>query len=128
MNPGCGSMVPNNLGVSAPVSAPTVSGLSPTNGPTTGATVVTISGTQFLGVTAVAFGANAAASYTVLNATTIQATSPAGSAGVVDVRVTNTIGQSGIVAADQFTYNSAGCSDKMDFSQACNSMYIGAIQ
>ena len=43
------------------VPASTVSTLSPTTGPATGDTVVTITGTNFTGATAVTFGTNAAA-------------------------------------------------------------------
>ena len=41
------------------VPAPTVTGLSPTAGPTAGGTSVTITGTSFTGVSAVSFGATA---------------------------------------------------------------------
>ncbi len=58
--------------------APTVTGVSPSSGPTAGGTGVTITGTGFTGATAVDFGANAATSYTVVSDTEITATSPAG--------------------------------------------------
>jgi uncharacterized protein YhjY with autotransporter beta-barrel domain len=89
------------------VAAPTVTGVSPTSGPTAGGTSVTITGTNFTGATAVMFGANPAASYTVDSATQITATSPAGSAGVVDITVTTVGGTSATGAADQFTYVAA---------------------
>jgi hypothetical protein len=84
--------------------APTVLGLSPANGTTAGGTSVTITGTDFTGATAVAFGLTNAL-YTVNNNTTITATSPAHvGAGIVDVRVTTSGGQSATSPADQFTY------------------------
>ncbi|WP_128142373.1 IPT/TIG domain-containing protein [Janthinobacterium lividum] len=86
------------------VGAPVVSGLSPAAGPTAGGTSVTIIGTGFTGATAVTFGAAAASSFTVNSATQITATSPAGSSGTVDVRVTTTGGTSATGASDQFTY------------------------
>ena len=83
---------------------PTVTGVSPNNGPTAGATVVNITGTNLTGATEVNFGANAATSVTVTSATSITATSPAGSAGVVDVTVITPNGTSATSAGDQFTY------------------------
>ncbi|WP_205746406.1 IPT/TIG domain-containing protein [Dyella amyloliquefaciens] len=83
---------------------PTVTGLSATSGGTGGATSVTITGTNFTGATAVTFGATAATSFTVNSATSITATSPAGSAGTVDVKVTTPGGTSTTGLADQFTY------------------------
>ena len=70
------------------VMAPIVSAISPSAGPTTGGTVVTVSGSNFTGATSVTFGGAAASSYTVNSATSITATAPANSAGTVDVRVT----------------------------------------
>jgi IPT/TIG domain len=83
---------------------PTVTGVSPNNGPTAGATVVNITGTNLTGATKVNFGANAATSVTVTSATSITATSPAGSAGVVDVTVITPNGTSATSAGDRFTY------------------------
>lgn len=73
-------------------------------GVTTGGTVVTIKGAGFAtgDATYVKFGANNADSYTVVNSTTITATSPAGSAGVVSVFV------GAIERASAFTYVAAG--------------------
>ncbi len=84
--------------------APAVSSLSPTSGPAAGGTVVTITGSNFTGATAVLFGTKAAASFSVTGATSITATAPAGSAGTVNVFVTTAGGTSAQVAADQFTY------------------------
>jgi hypothetical protein len=57
------------------VTAPTITGFTPTSGPL--GTSVTISGTNFIGATAVTFNA-VSASFTVTSATAIQATVPAG--------------------------------------------------
>jgi hypothetical protein len=86
---------------------PTVTGISPTSGPTAGVTSVTITGTGFTGATAVKFGTIAATSFTVNSATSITATSPAGSAGTVDITVTTPGGASATSSADKFTYASA---------------------
>jgi hypothetical protein len=84
--------------------APTVVSVSPNTGLTSGGTVVSITGTSLTGATTVNFGGNAATSFTVNSATSVTATSPAGSAGVVDVTVTTPSGTSATSAADQFTY------------------------
>jgi large repetitive protein len=87
--------------------APAVTGISPAAGPTAGGTQVTITGTGFTGATAVNFGTLAASSVVVVSATQIVATSPAGTAGTVDVTVTGPIGVSATSAADQFAYTPA---------------------
>jgi len=69
--------------------------------------VVTITGANFTGATAVKFGATAATTFTVNTATQITATAPAGSAGTVDVTVTTAGGTSATSAADQYTYAAA---------------------
>jgi hypothetical protein len=61
--------------------------LTPTSGSEAGGTVVTITGTGFLGATAVTFDGNAGTDFTVVSDTSITVTSPAGTAGVVDVIV-----------------------------------------
>jgi hypothetical protein len=63
-------------------SAPVITSLSPTQGPTTGGTVVTITGTGFTGATAVTFDGTPATTFTVNSDTQITATAPAGSGGV----------------------------------------------
>ncbi|WDQ35456.1 IPT/TIG domain-containing protein [Paenibacillus marchantiae] len=83
---------------------PTITSMSPTSGPTSGGTIVTLTGTNLTDATAVKFGATAAASYTVNSATQITATAPVGSAGTVDVTVTTSGGTSATSAADQYTY------------------------
>ncbi|MGP0070165.1 MAG: beta strand repeat-containing protein [Isosphaeraceae bacterium] len=88
------------------MAAPTVTGLSPTDGPTAGGTEVTITGTDFTGATAVDFGTTPAASFTINSATSITAESPSGT-GAVDVTVVTTGGTSATSDADQFTYAAA---------------------
>jgi hypothetical protein len=87
---------------------PVITGVSPNTGPVSGGTTVTITGSNFVGVTAVTFGAVAATSYIVDSATQIRAVSPSQGAGTVDIRVTNGAGTSAITAADQFTYTAGG--------------------
>jgi hypothetical protein len=85
------------------VSLPTVTHVTPTAGPTSGGTLVTITGTNFTDVMSVKFG-KVNAAFTVKSATTIVATAPPESAGVVDVIVSNAAGASHAVAADHFTF------------------------
>src|SRR5262249_19960430 len=89
-----------------PDSTPTVTGVSPNAGPTAGGTSVTITGSNFTGATAVSFGGTAA-SFSVVSATSITATSPAHAAGAVDVTVTTPNGTSATSAADRFTYTTS---------------------
>ena len=91
---------------------PTVTSLFPNSGSVVGGHLVQITGSGFTGVTAVDFGSTPAASFTVesptlINAiapTTVTAGAPAGSAGTVDVTVTNLDGASSTSAGDQYTY------------------------
>jgi nitrogen fixation protein FixH len=83
--------------------APTVTGVSPSSGATSGGTAVTITGTNFASGATVTFGGAAASNVVVVNSTTITATTPAGSSGAVTVSVTSN-GQSGSLA-NGFTYN-----------------------
>ncbi|WP_409469630.1 IPT/TIG domain-containing protein [Streptomyces sp. HC307] len=86
------------------VSAPTLSGLLPNQGPVSGGTTVTLTGTGFTNVTAVRFGGVAATSFTVNSGTQITAVSPARAAGPADVTVTASGGTSNALT---FTYVSA---------------------
>jgi hypothetical protein len=86
--------------------APTVTGVSPDSGPAAGATSVQVAGTNFVSGATVSFGGTAATGVTVVNATTLSATTPAHASGAVNVVVTNPDGQSGMLA-NGFTYGSA---------------------
>src|SRR5204862_152124 len=83
---------------------PTVTKVTPKTGPTTGATTVTIMGTNLTGATAVDFGATPAAKFTVTSSTSITATSPAHAAGLVDVTVTTAGGTSAISLKDHYKF------------------------
>lgn len=85
--------------------APVVSGVSPDAGVDSGGTSVTITGENFLGATAVDFGSTPAASYRVVNATTIDAVSPSvSSPATVDVTVTTNGGTSALSPSDEFEF------------------------
>ncbi|MBI0317507.1 IPT/TIG domain-containing protein [Streptomyces javensis] len=68
------------------VGVPTLTGAAPAQGPTSGGTTVTLTGTNLLGATAVRFGAVNATSFTVVSATQITAVAPPGS-GTVQITV-----------------------------------------
>lgn len=85
---------------------PAISALSPATGVNTGGAVVTITGTNFTGATAVTLGSLAATSFVVDSDTQIRAVVPASAiVGSVNVRVTTAAGMSEDAGtADDFTY------------------------
>ena len=83
---------------------PTVSKLTPTEGPEAGKTVVVIEGTSLGAANTVRFGGIAATTFKVNSATSITATAPPGK-GTVAVTVTAPGGTSGEVPADLYTYD-----------------------
>ncbi|OBT39035.1 hypothetical protein VE00_10814 [Pseudogymnoascus sp. WSF 3629] len=84
------------------VAAPVITSLSPTNGPASGGNTVTISGTNLLYTTGVAFGTTPASSFAILSNSQVAAAAPAGAAGDTTVSVTNGTGTSCTVP---YTYN-----------------------
>ena len=84
--------------------APVVTGVSPSSGPIAGGTTVTITGSNMTAASAVKFGTTNATNFNVDSATQITATAPAHAAGLVDVVVTNTAGDSPPVPGDGYTY------------------------
>ncbi|WP_010408787.1 cadherin-like beta sandwich domain-containing protein, partial [Citromicrobium sp. JLT1363] len=84
----------------APV--PTISGIAPAEGPPSGGTAVTITGTGFLTASSVTFAGSEANAFSVVSDTQIDATTPAGVAGRADVVVTSPGGAA--TATDGYTY------------------------
>ncbi len=82
---------------------PAVTGISPSAGPQAGGTLATITGSGFSNATAVDFGSKSVA-FTIISDSEIQADSPAGTVGTVDVTVSNANGASSTSSSDQFTY------------------------
>ncbi|MFF5726906.1 IPT/TIG domain-containing protein [[Kitasatospora] papulosa] len=80
---------------------PTINAINPSQGPTTGGTTVTLTGTGMAGATAVRFASSNAASFTLISDTQITAVSPARAAGAVAVVVVHPTGNSNSVT---FTY------------------------
>jgi hypothetical protein len=90
--------------------APAITAIAPTNGPVTGGTTVTLTGSAFTGATNVTFGVvNIPSSgFTVVSPTQITLASPPGTAaGPVNVTVTTPWGVSATNSNAQFTYNLA---------------------
>jgi hypothetical protein len=86
------------------VAPPRITALSPTMGPDTGGTVVTVSGGSFIGVRTVTFGGKAGTGLHVNSTTSLRITTPAHLPGTVDVRVITAYGTAAIVAADKYHY------------------------
>ena len=93
------------FGASSPMhssSRLSVTALSPNTGPSTGGTLVTITGAGFMAGARVSFGGTSV-SPAGLNSTSISVTTPQHPSGLVDIVVTNPDGQS-ITPATGFTY------------------------
>ena len=88
---------------------PTIASITPASGPVAGGTNVTITGTNFTGTTAVTIGGAAATGFVVVSATSITATTPAGTAGGQNVAVTTGVGTATSVGL--FTYVSSTTSN-----------------
>jgi len=87
--------------------APAVTNVNPSNGSTAGGTSVTISGSNFVGITNVLFGGIEATSFTVTGSGSITAVAPPNAAGTVDLSVVGFYGESAANSSDQFTYTVA---------------------
>lgn len=84
---------------------PEITTISPASGPVTGNTEVVISGKNFNGASAVAFGSEPAASFSVESDTKITATAPKSARpGKVDVSVTTLAGSNPDTRFDDFGY------------------------
>ena len=93
--------------VSPAASEPTVTALSPASGPTAGGVAVTLTGTNYStapGGTTVDFGSLPASAVSCSSQTTCTATSPAGSAGTVNVTATTSAGTSPTGSSNAFTF------------------------
>jgi hypothetical protein len=88
----------------APGPAPAVKKLSAKKGAAAGGTAVTITGTNFVGVTAVRFGPALTSDITVTSATSITVVSPPGTTGLAYVTVQTPNGTSEVTKKDGFRY------------------------
>ena len=88
----------------AATSHPSVTSVSATSGPTIGKVRITVHGSHFTHVTAVAFGSAHGSSIDVSSSTKLTVIAPAHAAGRIDVRVTTRSGTSASSSHDHFTY------------------------
>jgi hypothetical protein len=107
--------------------SPTITGISPNNGPDAGGTSVTITGTGFITGSTVKFGSAAGTGVTIHSAESITVTSPAGHGSeLVNVTVTNTNGTSAAVPKDQFAYDPAPVSPWLGLN-GNTTKYLGPV-
>ena len=89
--------------VPAGPNVPTITSVSPSSGPATGGTQITINGTNFATSGTIRVGGTQATGVTRVSSTQLRATTPAGTAGARDVQVINGNGSSATLAG-AFTY------------------------
>lgn len=92
------------VGVLHQQTPPTIARLENVIGPTTGGTLVTLVGSNFIGITSVTFAGIPAATFSVVSATEVTALAPAHSVGAVDVVVVNGAGSTSLAGVSDFTY------------------------
>lgn len=85
-------------------SAPTVTSLSDITGPAAGGEIVRVFGTRFTGTVSVAMTATAVTEWELVSDRELIIVTPAKTAGVSNVRVTNATGQSATGAGNVYTY------------------------
>jgi lysophospholipase L1-like esterase len=116
-----GTPWPSNVAIATPPIVdltPAIASVSPTHGPLTGGTPVTINGSNFLESTLVEFGDRAPTSIQHVSATQMIATAPAGTAlGPVSVKVINA-GKPIATLASGYTYDSVSPFLTVDFTLA----------
>lgn len=105
------------------VSAPALTGVSPTTGPATGGTPITVVGNNFAHNATLTIGGAAATSVIIINTHTLTAVTPAHVAGTVGLVLTNPDGPTASLAA-AFTFTGSGPADPNDtdgdgLSNAC---------
>ena len=83
--------------------SPTITSINPDSGNTGGSTSVIITGSNFQNGATVDFGSSAATSVIVISSTSLTAITPASSAGVVDITVTNPDNQTDTLS-NSFTF------------------------
>ena len=86
------------------ISAPSITSISPSVGDSTGATSITITGTEFAAGVTVTVGGQPCTPVVVVSSTSITCTTPAGTVGTADVVVTNT-DTGTVTSAGAFTYD-----------------------
>jgi hypothetical protein len=91
-----------------PTPPPTITGVSPASGPTTGGNTVTVTGNGFTGLTSLQVGPTlitaGSGAFTVVNDNTVTCTAPPEASGTVDVIARTPVGFSLLSPADSYTY------------------------
>jgi large repetitive protein len=88
----------------AAAAPPSVTGVSPSAGPTGGGNTVTITGTEFVPGAAVSFGTSPGIAPVLISATELRVTAPAHAAGVVRVTVTTPAGSARAPTTQNYTF------------------------
>ena len=91
-------LVTDRVSLAFDVPKPTITQITPSDGPSAGGTTITISGVNLWGATAVTLGGIAASDVVVVNQSTVTTVTPAG-AGLVDVSVTTGSGTATLASA-----------------------------
>lgn len=97
-----GALIPGGSASAAP--APSVSALAAPSGPLKGGARVRVTGSGFVGVRRVYFGAALGTAVNVLSPSTLEVTTPARGAGVVPVKVVTAAGASLPSSSSRYTY------------------------
>jgi len=100
------------------IEGPTITGVSPSTGPTEGGTEITLTGTLFSPGATVHFGTEPSPVVTFVSSTMLEAEAPAHAAGTVDVMLTNPNGHSATLTS-AFTFNAP---PSISYSLAAESM------
>jgi len=85
------------------VGVPTIASVTPNNGPLTGGTTITLSGVNYITGATVSIDGSSCTGLNVVDSNTITCVTPIGSAGAVDVVITNPA-QAPITSVGGFTY------------------------
>ena len=84
--------------------APTISAIDTTAGPSAGGTLITITGTNLFDVSSISFGGTAATDFASLDGNTLIVVAPAVSPSTIDITVSNPTATSSTSSADLFTF------------------------
>lgn len=112
-------------GAVEPDPPPEITSVDPNSGSESGGTSITITGTGFQSGATVTIGGNAATSVTVVNATTITCTTPAGSPGAANVVVTNPDSQSDTLVGG-FTYTANDAAPTVSITSPAGNIAVSA--
>jgi hypothetical protein len=128
---GCSDTKSASTSVTTAPPVVTITSVVPASGPFFGGKPVTINGSGFHSGATVTLGGTAATNVTVVNATTITATTPAHAAGAVSVTVTNSDSTSASLSAgytfkpQQFDPNGDSAVDPSDIFYLVNYLFLG---